>query len=54
MKLLYTRRDSDSDMSHPVRVRGLKQKEQEYYDDGNLSHPVRVRGLKQTFVDLVL
>ena len=32
--------------SHPVRVRGLKQKRMRDHGEAEASHPVRVRGLK--------
>ncbi len=44
--LLY--HGSTGQQSHPVRVRGLKQKIMLRPQWKSLSHPVRVRGLKQT------
>ena len=35
-------------VSHPVRVRGLKLMTVYKFDDYKVSHPVRVRGLKPT------
>ena len=39
-------------MSHPSRVRGLKQKKLLKADFSNVSHPSRVLGLKQDYMGL--
>ena len=36
-----------SDVSHPLRVRGLKRRQKSMIRDRSPSHPLRVRGLKQ-------
>ena len=45
-------RNSLLQVSHPVRVRGLKQNKSPAIGRSNRSHPVRVRGLKLALVQL--